>query len=362
MNKKIMLAITGGACLAFSSLVAAKPQAQLAGTVDVNIPMHSEAKGMLAGAPKSIKLMKIKLSDKAKKALIKRSVTVKKAGFSSYKSDDTLPTKIDLGMNGTPILDQGMHGSCVTFANTGALDAALGKGDYISQTCNLALGNTLEKEGYVPSGWNGSWGPMVLAQITDFGIVTRDDERDNGCGGLNSYPGSNPYEEGEPMSIHDFHGMSHNMSLDTSWSPIVTVEDVFADEYNSNDMVQSVKIALANKHRITFGVLLDVYVGEAGAVGKYKAHWGFDTWMMTPRIEDDLKNGDINAGHELIIYGYDDDAVVEDEEGNKQKGLFLIRNSWGKFAGYEGNYFMTYDYFKTMSMEAQKILDVGVPE
>lgn len=361
MNKKLLLAVTGSACLAFSSLALAAPNAKLDGTIDATIKPHSQSKGMLAGAPKHIKLMKIKLSDKAKHLLADRARSSNAHGFNAYNKDGDLPAKVDLGMNNTPVLDQGMHGSCVTFANTGALDAALGKGDYISQTCNLVLGKTLEKDGYVPSGWNGSWGPLVLNQITDFGIINRDHEKNEGCGGLHKYPRNDAYEEGEAMPTADFRKMSENTNYDLSWSSIVSVEDVFSNEYNAEDMVQSVKRALANKHRVTFGVLLDVYVGEAGAIGKYKTKYGFDSWVMTPEIKDDLEKGYINAGHELVIYGYDDDAVAIDEEGNEHKGLFLIRNSWSEFAGYKGDYFMSYEYFRFMNMEAQKIIANGAP-
>ena len=72
---------------------------------------------------------------------------------------DGLSSSIDLGMNNVPVLDQGSHGTCVTFATTAAVDAVLGKGDYVSQLCNLELGATLEQFGYYPSGWDGSFGP-----------------------------------------------------------------------------------------------------------------------------------------------------------------------------------------------------------
>ena len=44
-------------------------------------------------------------------------------------------SKVQLDMGNVPVLDQGGYGSCVTFANTAALDAALNQGDYISQVC-----------------------------------------------------------------------------------------------------------------------------------------------------------------------------------------------------------------------------------
>ena len=72
------------------------------------------------------------------------------------KSWGNLPKRILLGMNNVPVLDQGSHGTCVTFAITAAIDAALSKGDYISQLCQLELGTYLEPMGYSVSGWDGS--------------------------------------------------------------------------------------------------------------------------------------------------------------------------------------------------------------
>lgn len=351
MNKNVLLALTGSACLSLSAF-AGDMHAKLDGTLDIQIKPRTQAKGFLNQAPLGFKVMKLKLSGKAKQTLAHRAAN--RHAFAATAQHPNLPASVNLTMNNVPVLNQGMHGSCVTFANAGAIDAVLGKGDYVSALCNLTLGNYLEKNGYVPSGWDGSWGPIVLNQIMSYGIVSKANE--SGCGGLSSYPTNNQWETGGPTSLNEYHDKSENVSFNLAWSPLVSTEDVFHDEYDPSTIVDQVKVALNNKHRVTFGVLLDVYVGEAGAVGKYKSKWGFDTWMMTPQIEDDLKNGDVNAGHEILIYGYDDNAVVTDEEGNQQKGIFIIRNSWSKNAGDNGDYYMTYDYFRTMTMEAQKIL------
>src|SRR5262245_37425480 len=86
------------------------------------------------GAQKQVTLMNFKLSTKEKQNLFQRLSTNKYD--ATLATVDKLPSKIDLGMNRVPVLDQGRHGSCVTFAVTAALDAELGKGDYISQLCN----------------------------------------------------------------------------------------------------------------------------------------------------------------------------------------------------------------------------------
>ena len=91
-------------------------------------------------------------------------------------------------MNKVPVLDQGIHGTCVTFAVTGAIDAVIGKGDYVSQLCNLQLGSYLEKHGYGMSGWNGSHAIYVINQIEQFGIINMEKQKKLGCGGMKSYP------------------------------------------------------------------------------------------------------------------------------------------------------------------------------
>jgi C1A family cysteine protease len=350
MKRQIALAVASCACLSLSAL--ASPKAKLAGTVDIHIQPHT-SQGLTANhsTPLTFKAMKLEFSKEAKKALAKRAY--KNVRPTSFKTKSSLPEQVDLTMNRVPVLNQGMHGSCVTFATVGALDALIGKGDYVSPLCNLALGTYLEKKGYVPSGWDGSWGSLVLSQIVDYGIVAKDSEK--GCGGLDAYPTNDQYETGQPMSVDDYYDKSEDLNNDFAWSPIISTEDVLHDEYDSSDAVKLAKTALNNGHRLTFGVLLDVYVGEAGASGKYRSRYGFDTWLMTPEIEKDLKEGNVNAGHEMVIYGYDDNAVVEDEDGREHKGIFILRNSWSRFAGDNGDYYMTYEYFQKMTLEAQKI-------
>ena len=90
----------------------AQPDMISDGTIDQNVP---ELPG------KTVQLVKLKLSTKAENFLsqhIKLSASQKSqiklaaAGISSA---------IQLGMNNIPVLDQGQHGTCVTFATTAIL-------------------------------------------------------------------------------------------------------------------------------------------------------------------------------------------------------------------------------------------------
>ena len=51
-----------------------------------------------------------------------------------------------------------------------------------------------------------------------------------------------------------------------------------------------------------------------------------------------------------------DDAEAIDQQGKIHKGLFTLRNSWGSHAGDEGNYYVSYDYFKSWAFDLTKVI------
>ena len=57
----------------------------------------------------------------------------------------------------------------------------------------------------------------------------------------------------------------------------------------------------------------------------------------------------------MVITGYDDDAIAKDSAGQEHQGLLTLRNSWGANAGNHGDFYMSYDYFKLLVVEAQRI-------
>lgn len=344
-------------------LLAANANAvQLDGTTTATLTTSKThiVSNQLQATKKQVVLMKIKLTPKEKKMLLNYEP---KNFRISNAIRSNLPSKADAGMNGVPVLDQGMHGSCVTFANTAAVDAVLNKGDYVSQLCQLQLGRYLMKRGYYFSGWDGSFAPMVLNQMMQFGIINKQTQRARSCGGLKEYPISSS-DIGKEMSLDDFHYLSKNINIleqGLYWHSILSVFDRFSDakytdQYHLDDYLNQVKQSLAIKmeghtSRPTFAVMLPVNYCSVGACAKH--HVEFDTWALTSAImhDPDPELG----GHEMVITGYDDDATAIDNEGVVHKGLFTLRNSWGTDAGDTGNFYMTYDFFKKFIIEIQTV-------
>lgn len=302
-------------------------------------------------AKKEITLMNIKLTPREAHSLFSYTP-------NNSKPTINLPPTVNLGMNGVPVLDQGMHGTCVTFAITAAIDAVLGKGDYVSQLCNLELGSYLENKSFYPSGWWGSFGPWVLDQIMRFGIVSKENQKFKSCANVTEYPTSNFLEEGSPMSLGEFKRMGEDLSM--KLYPVYRMnffqrfESRFLDSDQADRVLTQVKQSLINGNRITFGtfIVLSPYC-SAGACASY--HATQDTWALTKELETPPYG---MGGHEMVIFGYDDKAVAIDQEGKRHQGLLMLRNSWGEEVGDNGNYYMTYDYFKKFVGEVQEIVEI----
>lgn len=327
---------------------------QVMGTIPVKLSLQTTKTQMLTqNKPTEIQLMKLSLSAAARQGLRTRSSRISQYA-SLQENMATLPRRVQLGMNRVPPLNQGNHGACVTFAATAAIDAILGKGDYISQLCQLELGTYLEHNGFTSSGWDGSWGRIVLAQLDMFGFTSKTYQRTQGCGGLQEYPviGETPTAEFSPP---DFHAVSESVSKNQiAWSSILEVYQT-SENIDTDRLLLDVKQALNAGDRLTFGVLLlDFEQGVAGAVGTYRQP--YDTWVLTPEIAKDMDEQQTEfAGHEMIITGYDDDAIAVDKQGQIYKGLLTLRNSWGGNIGDGGNFYISYDFFKHLTIEVQRI-------
>lgn len=309
---------------------------------------------------KSVKLMNIKLSNQEKKQLFNN--LAEKTNYV-VTADKSVPSSINLGMNGVPVLNQGAHGSCVTFAQTAALDAMIAKGDYISQLCSLELGNYLEKQGYMPSGWDGSFGPLVLNQLLNFGYVSKFNQLQKSCAGVYDYPLENEHDIGAAMTLTDYKQLSENKlddEGDVSWQyiPLMNTFDRFAKAFSNQEeattTLVNIKKALSSKTRVTMGTLImSSEQCNAVACGTFKA--SNDTWL----VSDDIQHAPLFlGGHEMVITGYDDNAIVVDSNGKKHQGLLILRNSWGHDVGDKGNFYMTYDYFVSFAMEAQQLIEL----
>lgn len=348
----------------FSAFFACQAQTtDLGEPISTTVRLNEQGQNILSqGAiSKQIMLMNIKLTEKQKRDLLTFKST---NNITPMVQPTTLPAKKELGMNNVPVLDQGSHGACVTFANTGAIDALLGQGDYVSQLCHLELGKYLEGKSYMYSGWNGSWGTHVLSQIERFGIVNKTKQRAFGCGGLTEYPMAS-INTGSGMSLDEYKNLSESTIEKLSWISLLTLAERFGWDPNSSkdgdELLLKVKKAIAFKPsyasnvRLTFATILPISHCNVGACARY--HATDDTWALTNAIKNDQEASP--AGHEMIITGYDDNAVAIDNEGHEHRGLLTLRNSWGSAAGDYGNYYMTYDFFKQFVLEVQAIARIS---
>lgn len=341
----------------FSTTAYAQQDIELNGTTQYRIPKVSRQLFQSSASSKYIRLLNMTLSENAW-AKLTQPASTSAVTHAAVINTTPLPSQVQLGMNQVPVLDQGSYGTCVTFANTAAVDAALNKGDHISQLCQLELGQHLENNtrGSLLSGWGGSMGQMVLTQMDHFGFVTKQIEQTVGCAGLTSYPTDGEIPENE-LNLPDYAKISTSMadeSVNVGWSSIMDSYQAFVDDIDRTQVLLSVKEALSRGDRLTFGVLLfSPQMGFVGAVGRH--HVSNDTWIITPSINDQINIHDINGGHEMIITGYDDNAIAVDENGQTYQGLLTLRNSWGKSAGDSGDFYMSYDYFMRLAVEVQRI-------
>lgn len=335
---------------------------RVAGTISHTLKLPSvesatQNKRQLRSAPakfQQIKLLKMELSAKAQANLANKARKAIARSTTSSDFTEKFPSKIQLTMNGVPVLNQGNHGSCAVFAITAAIDAVLNKGDYVSQLCQLQLGNYLAKNGYTPSGWDGSIGRIVLSQMDETGFVNKQQQMEQGCGGLTEYP-LNEEDPETQITLDEFHQISEPLDSDmVSWWTLLDVFDVTTQRIDTNQTLAEVKTALGEGDRVVTGVLLlDFDLGLMGAVGKKGTT--YDSWVLTPEIARDVYLRPDLGGHELVITGYDDNAVAIDDKGRAHRGLLTLRNSWGESAGDHGNFYMSYDYFKLFVIEAQRI-------
>jgi len=318
------------------------------------------------GTDKYVQVIKMKLGNASKKQLSSNIALMLKQPYRRLMQEDSEPTHVDIGMNLLPVLDQGVWGTCATFATTAAIDAlfALAGEETISQLCNLEFGRTLNNPDE-DGGWSGSFGKNILQQISDYGYINKAYQHTapQGCGGLNHYPAYDPENNGSPMPAEDFATNSIKTFKSDNWHPLLAYNGEFSpiDPKEGERLLTEVKHAILKGNRVVFGTLLDPFSGDAGAVGSFDDVQN-DAWVLTPQIQRDITAG-FAGGHEMVIEGYDDNACaeyVDIQDGakklQKQCGILHLRNSWSSYAGDKGDYYVTYDYFKTMTLEAYELM------
>lgn len=260
-----------------------------------------------------------------------------------------------VGMNGVPVLDQGAHGTCVTFSATAALDAMVSHIDYISQLCSLSLGKYLHKENEnYPSGWDGTVAKTVLWQIKKYGAISKINQKKFKCAGVKKYPKSDSGNTGKAMSPSEYATHSEDIMKSIVYLSILNIDDAISNRMNGALVLNNIKKAIDLGHRVMIGFLLDDNVGHNGAFGSY--HAKNDSWVINKKIADDMTKRRFSAGHEVVITGYDDNGVIIDNDNKYHRGVVTLRNSWGVKAGDKGDYYMSYEYLSKLLIEATELM------
>lgn len=342
-----------------SPVIFANPKIVYEGTATQVLNKTEHAPGAGASSQKTVTYLKLKLSNGTNKVMQKKLAAKGLKSFTSQHKQ--LPSSIQLGMK-VPVLDQGMHGTCATFALMAGLDALAGTKDTYSELCFLNLGKTLAEGGYAGSGWDGQSLGSLLARVDEFGLVTKTQQRAHGCGGAYEYPA---YEEDNSaaMPLNDYHALSvsGDFSELSTWTTLLDFEKWIAKDV---DIVEQTKRALYHGDRVLIGTLLPIVHGSVEPLGSF--HAAHDTWVLTGPIEHAIthifmkRDMDDWGGHAMVVTGYDDQATATDENGQIHKGLFTLRNSWGIDVGDQGNFYMSYDYFNLLAFELVELVKVGM--
>lgn len=307
------------------------------------------------GSSKQITIINRKMTDAEKEKILEKAQKIdtkklyfgeievshndlKAVGSDRKNPDGTLYISHDLSMGNTPVLDQGEYGSCVTFASTVALNAKMNAGDFISQQCLLELGvhiNDTKKcetdenladpdTGKVDcSGWEGFMNTStVLSRINKYGVVDKKQ-----C--MHNYANSK-------------YSLSNNEYLTLSnylWANMVKYKKL------SDGNVAQVKAAINNKHRVVIGVLLH----EDYSAGVPINNKPYGLWELQKSANETayeiLYKDKLAGGHALLITGYDDELK-----------LIKVRNSWGSNIGDSGEFYMSYNYYNLLNIDAYEVL------
>lgn len=286
----------------------------------------------------------MKLDSQQKKA-IKESIV-------SYKMPESkLASRVNLTMNGVPVLNQGIHPTCVSFALIAALDALKGAGDYYSPLCLLNLGKYIEQNGYKHSGWNYAENLPIFNRIREFGLVPTHIQKTYGCGGITQYP-TDTNDNSMAMTPEDYHRYSENMRHSG-----FNDYNFFVKDHNEvNSIINFSRQALNNGHRLVlmFASPVDEHNGIHGS---YKTTQ--DSWVLSDELAEKLKNQseiDQLYGHDVVVVGYDDEVVIKDFQGKTHLGAVIVRNSWGEGLGNHGDFFISYDFLTALGLELLEII------
>ncbi|MGL5742463.1 MAG: hypothetical protein ACRCXC_07905 [Legionella sp.] len=186
-----------------------------------------------------------------------------------------------------------------------------------------------------------------LSKLENYGIVIKNLQKNAG------------YDDSSQNTINfeAYHRFSRDlMSLNVVWIPLLDLYKALGERTNTEKKLSEIQSSLIKGNLVTvifFVPQIDDNV--LGTVGTH--HAPNDSWLLSTKIERALMSGRAELFfHSMIITGYDNEAITVDDEGQKHKGLLTLRSAWGKDAGVHGAFYMSYDYFRVLVLEAQQIV------
>lgn len=293
-----------------------------------------------AAAPVGQKSLKYPATKKTHALVHARLKSLQHSNLSS--ANDGLAAAKQLGMNNVPVLNQGDTYFDSAYASTATIDALLSRGDFISQLCLIQLGNYMD-----PS--NKGFGFTLhhsLSRLENYGYIMKVHQKGAGCEDPNT-----PF-----INYESYNRLSRNTVAESiMWFPLLNVHKSVSERVNTEKTLIEIKKAINQEQRVTMGFLAFYKDGNTlGAMGSY--HEKNDTWILNASMKRDLYNFPSLYYHSIVITGYDNDAISVDDTGEKHKGLLKLRGSWGSEAGDQGDFYMSYDYFRVLVIEAQQIV------
>ena len=291
-----------------------------------------------------------------------------------------------------PVLSQGDTDTCATFASTAAVDMVEAAGsDKYSVYRSLMLGKAISKNEVeapmVPSRykfddpWNGAYPPCMAAQYMKYGLVNDDDEsvEDHGLrqAGFSKKDKDKPFKRTQLDS--DFKKLD-NLECYIAFEKKDIKEKYKTETERMDRYIQLIKNELdkGNVVLITIDLLTEkspnslwnengmsatTTVNDKGEfildLSVKKDPDNYNTWDIFKDLAQTMKMPKYrqkDAAHTMVIIGYSDNKKA------KRKGVFILRNSWGKNNGIGGNNFITYEYLYTFGCSVVAVGTKPKPE